>query len=135
EQLRRHLETHEVRLLDLAYTLQVGREAMGTRLALVVDSLEALKDRLTDYQRGNAHLEGVYRGELKRSQQTLAALTADEEFLEAIDKWLARGKVDRLAQIWSQGLSLEWEKLYGETKPQRISLPTYPFARERYWVP
>ncbi|WP_323045802.1 beta-ketoacyl synthase N-terminal-like domain-containing protein, partial [Paraburkholderia sp.] len=135
EQLRAYLDTHEVRLLDLAYTLQVGREAMGTRLALVVDSLEALKVRLKDYERDDAHLEGVYRGELKHSQQTLAALTADEAFQEAIDKWLARGKMDRLAQIWAQGVTLEWEKLYGETKPQRISLPTYPFARERYWVP
>ncbi|MFL9915755.1 SDR family NAD(P)-dependent oxidoreductase [Paraburkholderia fungorum] len=135
EQLRAYLETHEVRLLDLAYTLQVGREAMGTRLAWVVDSMEALKDRLADYEPGEAHLEGVYRGELKRSQQTLAALTADDEFQETIDKWLARGKVDRLAQIWAQGLTVEWEKLYGQTNPQRISLPTYPFARERYWVP
>jgi polyketide synthase PksL len=25
--------------------------------------------------------------------------------------------------------------LYGERQPRRISLPTYPFARERYWVP
>ncbi len=30
---------------------------------------------------------------------------------------------------------MDWNKLYGETKPKRISLPTYPFARERYWVP
>jgi acyl transferase domain-containing protein/tryptophanase/acyl carrier protein len=25
--------------------------------------------------------------------------------------------------------------MYGEDRPRRISLPTYPFARERYWIP
>ncbi|KAE8558361.1 hypothetical protein BJH92_20370 [Paenibacillus polymyxa] len=24
--------------------------------------------------------------------------------------------------------------LYGDAKPQRISLPAYPFAKERYWI-
>ena len=33
------------------------------------------------------------------------------------------------------GLSFDWNQLYGDSKPRRISLPTYPFARERYWVP
>ena len=29
---------------------------------------------------------------------------------------------------------LDWHKIYGKNKPRRISLPTYPFARERYWI-
>ena len=33
-----------------------------------------------------------------------------------------------------KGLSIDWRRLYGEAKPRRISLPTYPFAKERYWV-
>src|SRR5436305_254444 len=30
---------------------------------------------------------------------------------------------------------LEVKLLYAEPRPQRSSLPTYPFARERYWLP
>ena len=33
-----------------------------------------------------------------------------------------------------KGLSFDWQRLYGEARPRRISLPTYPFAREHYWV-
>ena len=33
-----------------------------------------------------------------------------------------------------KGWSFDWQRLYGEAKPRRISLPTYPFARERYWI-
>jgi len=37
--------------------------------------------------------------------------------------------------LWVKGLVFDWNKLYGEERPKRMSLPTYPFARERYWVP
>src|SRR5262249_28728130 len=36
--------------------------------------------------------------------------------------------------VWVKGLSLDWELLYDGRKPDRISLPTYPFAREHYWM-
>ena len=45
-----------------------------------------------------------------------------------------RVKYDTLIKMWVKGLNLDWTKLYGKTKPRRISLPTYPFAKERYWI-
>ncbi|WP_158756200.1 SDR family NAD(P)-dependent oxidoreductase, partial [Dyella sp. S184] len=33
-----------------------------------------------------------------------------------------------------KGLAFDWQRMYGENRPRRISLPTYPFARERYWA-
>ena len=44
-------------------------------------------------------------------------------------------KLGKLGGLWAQGVEVDWEVLYGERRPRRISLPTYPFARERYWVP
>ena len=49
-------------------------------------------------------------------------------------KWVERGKYGKLLELWVKGLSFDWRRLYGEAKPRRISLPTYPFAKERYWV-
>ncbi|HDR9511781.1 TPA: SDR family NAD(P)-dependent oxidoreductase, partial [Burkholderia cepacia] len=135
EQLQAHLDKHEVNLTELAYTLQVGREAMAVRLALVVDTLERLRERLSAYVRGEAGLADTYQGEVGREQGILAVFRADEELHDAISKWIARGKVGKLAELWVQGLGVDWSQLYGELKPKRISLPTYPFARERYWVP
>ena len=40
-----------------------------------------------------------------------------------------------LADLYCQGYELPWEELFGARKPQLMSLPTYPFAREQYWVP
>jgi acyl transferase domain-containing protein len=39
-----------------------------------------------------------------------------------------------LGDLYCQGYSLNWLALHGKHPPQRLSLPTYPFARERYWV-
>ncbi|UAW63413.1 SDR family NAD(P)-dependent oxidoreductase [Mycoavidus sp. HKI] len=136
QQLLAYLERRaEVNLADLAYTLQVGREVLGVRLALIVTAIEPLQEQLLRYMQGEGELEGMYYGKVKREQDTLSVFRADEELQEAIGKWVVRGKVGKLAQLWVQGLEVEWGQLYGQTKPQRVSLPTYPFAKERYWVP
>ncbi|KAF9368894.1 hypothetical protein CPC16_004946, partial [Podila verticillata] len=136
QQLLAYLERrNEVNLADLAYTLQVGREALGVRLALVVKSVDVLKGRLSDYMRGEVPQEDTYQGELERSQEMLALFRTDEGMQKAIEVWVAQGKLSKLAQLWTQGLEVKWGQLYGQTKPQRMSLPTYPFAKERYWVP
>ena len=64
----------------------------------------------------------------------MALIGRDDDIQEAVDKWIARGKYAKLAELWSRGLNVDWNKLYGAVKPQRVSLPTYPFARERYWI-
>jgi acyl transferase domain-containing protein len=43
-------------------------------------------------------------------------------------------KLSKLLGLWVRGVDIDWNKLYGEARPQRMSLPTYPFAKERYWI-
>ncbi len=38
-----------------------------------------------------------------------------------------------LAELYCQGYDLDWQSLHASA-PRRISLPTYPFAKEHYWV-
>ncbi|HEX4713365.1 MAG TPA: SDR family NAD(P)-dependent oxidoreductase, partial [Ktedonobacteraceae bacterium] len=135
QQIIAYLDQQEINLAELAYTLQVGREAFGVRLALVVSSVEELKRKLAQVSQNKPSLEDVYRGEVKGTQETLAVFRADEDLQRAIEAWMAKGKIGKLAELWVQGLVVDWAALYGEPKPQRVSLPTYPFAPERYWVP
>ncbi|RZK98795.1 MAG: type I polyketide synthase, partial [Rubrivivax sp.] len=122
-------------LADIAYTLQVGREAMGVRLACVVVTIDELKDKLQRYSLGEAVIDDLYRGEVKRNKEALEAFTADEDLAKAMQAWVAKGKFHKLLDLWVKGLNFDWALLHGEVKPRRISLPTYPFARERYWLP
>jgi len=126
-------------LVDIAYTLQVGREAMEERMAMVVNSKQALLEKLQVFcarvETDSAeHIEGIYTGHSKKNKGTLALFSSDEELKEVVDKWIARKKYNKLLDLWVKGLAIDWHKLYGSTKAKRLSLPGYPFVKQRYWA-
>src|SRR6266700_1144300 len=123
-----------VDLATMAYTLQVGRELMEERLGLMVSSLEQLEEKLAAYVKGDQGIEDAYQGQVKRDREALSLFNTDADLQQTVDKWIAARKLSKLLELWVKGLDLDWSKLYGEAKPQRISLPTYPFAKERYWI-
>ena len=43
------------------------------------------------------------------------------------------GLLGALGQLYTAGVPLDWPAVDGPT-PHRVSLPTYPFQRQRYWV-
>ncbi|MGE7057580.1 polyketide synthase dehydratase domain-containing protein, partial [Paenibacillus glucanolyticus] len=122
-------------LRDIAYTLQVGREAMEDRLAMIVGSVDDLKAKLHEFANGCDSIKDTFRGQVKRNKETMSLLEADEEIQDAIVRWIQRGKYAKLLNLWVRGLSVDWGQIYGEVKPSRIGLPTYPFAGEPYWIP
>ena len=122
-------------LNDLAYSLQVGRDQMGERLGLLVDSLEALMARLEAYVSGDEHIEDLYRGQVKRHKEALQLISEDQEMRAMIvGRWLSERKLSKLLDLWVKGVDLDWSLLYGATRPRRIELPGYPFSKERYWI-
>ena len=124
----------EIDLVGMAYTLQVGREAMEERLGFLASSVEQLAEKLEAYAAGEEGIEGVYRGQASRNKEALSLFSAEDDLRQTIDRWIASKKLSKLVELWVKGLELDWGKLYGEVKPRRISLPTYPFAKDRYWV-
>jgi polyketide synthase PksN len=121
-------------LTSLAYTLQVGREPMEERLGFVVGSVAQLVEKLQAYVAGEQAIDNAYHGQVKRNRETLSVFSADPDLQQTVDKWIAKRKLSRLLELWVKGLELDWSRLYGEVRPRRISLPAYPFARERHWI-
>lgn len=122
-------EAENVSLQSIAYTLQVGRESLDERLAFVVGSRDELKDALEKYKHGSG---SFYRATVKDSS---AVIDLDDEDMQAVvKKWYDSGKYSKIAKLWVDGSQINWSSFYGENKPQRVSLPTYPFAEERYWI-
>jgi acyl transferase domain-containing protein len=120
--------------LEVAYTLQTGREPMEERVGFIADSLDQLADKLQAWLEGASGLEGSARGTVKRKPEAVGLFGQDEELLEAVGKWIARNKLSKLLELWVQGLDLDWDPLYPGSRPRKVRLPTYPFAQERYWV-
>ncbi|TMC15826.1 MAG: SDR family NAD(P)-dependent oxidoreductase [Chloroflexi bacterium] len=127
-------------LHNLAYTLQVGREALEERLAFQVSSLTELKERLRRYIEGCTEGGDWYRGRVKQNDP-IGAFAADEDGQKTVAAWISKGKYEKLLEWWVKGLAVNWKLLYtveaggASILPRRIALPTYPFARERYWFP
>jgi enoyl-CoA hydratase/carnithine racemase len=99
----------------------------------MVCSIEQLADKFQAYIKGEQDIEDTYIGQVKRDKYTLPLVTSDDDLQQTIEKWIDQKKLSKI-KLWVKGLDLDWSKLYGDKKPNRISLPTYPFAKERYWV-
>jgi len=39
-----------------------------------------------------------------------------------------------IKSLWLHDIQLDWMELYGQQKPRRITLPTYAFDRQSYWI-
>ena len=119
---------------SLAYTLQVGREAMEERLGLVVESIDQLVETLQGYLRDEGEVEDLYLGQVKRHKELLTLFSTDADLRQAVDRWLSGRKYEKVVELWVKGLEVRWPRLYDGVLPRRMSLPTYPFAKERYWI-
>src|SRR5216110_2609936 len=169
QEMKWWIQAHEeLALQDIAFTLQVGREAMDYRLAIVADSRDALLQSLEGFVDKQA-LTGIYAAQVKKGTKDATLFEADAQSLLHI--WCQKKNLEKIAQVWVKGVSVDWKLLYGSavayglapqafgtiptetgqeplveasptptfptvlTLPHRISLPTYPFAREPYWIP
>ncbi|GAA2614045.1 SDR family NAD(P)-dependent oxidoreductase [Streptomyces axinellae] len=105
-------------LADIAYTLQVGREPMAHRLAVVTGSAAELADELAAFAASGVPGPHTRVGVAEEGRGTVT-----------------EGGPDELAEGWVAGATPDWTALHAGRAPRRLSLPTYPFARDRYWVP
>ncbi len=107
-------------LAAVAHTLQVGREALAERLALVVRSTAEAAEKLAAFAEGRTG--GGWRG-----RATGPAGAVHLEHSRARD---AAG----LARRWVAGGAVDWAAERGGPAPRRVSLPGYPFAGRRHWL-
>ena len=130
-QLSEHLKGNpQVSMDDLAYTLQIGREAMSYRWATVATGYDDLLDTLADpFQelRPEKTKNGVFFGCVAslspRRKQMLAG--ADPQ----CPVWNDADESDllNLASWWVDGGDVPWNERAPDDA-RRIALPAYPFA-------
>jgi acyl transferase domain-containing protein/ubiquinone/menaquinone biosynthesis C-methylase UbiE/acyl carrier protein len=119
---------------SIAYTLQNHREPMKERLALVVSSAEELVEKLYLFAQGKKNVSNIYVSNTKNGSEISELLhygRAGKEFINIIrqDK-----DYKSLAKLWIMGVDVNWKTLWGDNPPERIFLPTYPFAKEKYLI-
>ncbi len=126
----------DANLVDAAYTLQIGREPMECRLAFTASSLADLRDKLGRILESPGLTDGCYRGNAKARLSADRADTSQQELVDAVEC----ADYGALLDAWVNGRPFDWRRLYGPTseycrqRPRRMSLPTYAFATESYWI-
>ncbi|MCR6643014.1 MAG: SDR family NAD(P)-dependent oxidoreductase [Sporocytophaga sp.] len=115
----------------LCYSLQMTREEMEERLAFVYQHTDDLKEILTKYCKGITS-ENIYLGNSKNRSKINKVTDAREA---TVNSWLTDKDLNNLAKYWCAGLPVDWNILYSNEAPDWVELPTYPFARDRYWIP
>ena len=129
-----HLITRQgFNLADMAYTLQLGREPMNERLAFVAGNLQEAVQKLKDYLSGEKAIEDFYSGNAKTEKALSGLLAGEEEGFAFLRQLTENRKLGPMARVWVSGVELDWSLLHQGRQPRRLSLPTYPFARDRHW--
>ncbi|MFG1935976.1 SDR family NAD(P)-dependent oxidoreductase [Micromonospora tulbaghiae] len=115
------VERTRPRLDQLAYSTQVGRAEFDHRLAVVVSDVDELVRRLRagEVTTGTAGTDPLFDGDGG------AEIAAD---------LLRRGRLDQSAKLWVRGVPVDWAARW-PVRPGRVSLPPYPFDRQRLWLP
>jgi polyketide synthase PksL len=116
-------QTQPPALAALSFTVNQGRNHFEKRWAVVASSVGELLEALV------------------KTQPPIKNEIIDKTIVEAFFKQLVpeknpvdqRIKLQTIANFYMAGHAIDWEKIYRD-KPQRLSLPTYPFAKDRHWI-
>ena len=103
---------------------------MEARLAIVANNQEQLVRKLKEY------VEAMKNGGVSGQQRSLytgytEGILEEQEALQALAK---ERNLENIAECWVKGYQIPWELLHDGDHVRMVSLPGYPFARERYWV-
>ncbi|MYM28266.1 SDR family oxidoreductase [Duganella sp. CY15W] len=115
----------------IAYTLQVGREALPRRLALEAENFAELRDKLERFLGGDDGIDACWTSPRSQRDRVQADGEHDAEFLRSM---VEGRRWNKLGRLWCQGANVPWMEGYRGLGIRRIDLPLYPFARERCWV-
>lgn len=120
-----------ISISDVAYTLQVGRQPMEFRSVFITDSIADFLIKLKN-SKGLVNSNAISAKE-KEQFKTFLSNGAGEAYIKYATE---HNEYQSLANLWAMGVTVDWNKLYDndQEKPQRISLPTYAFEKDRYWL-
>lgn len=117
-----------IELASVAATLQRGREPLGCRLAIVAESITQLVESLRYWLAGTPDTL-TFAGTLS-SRQVQAPPALVRPLCSQTQNLLDNGDLLAAARRWVAGAEVQWR-----ATGKIVSLPGYPFRRERYWLP
>ncbi|MCB2354690.1 condensation domain-containing protein [Clostridium estertheticum] len=140
---------------DVCYTANTGRGHYNYRLVLILKDWDDLKQKLSGLLAcgiKDTTTNMIYYGEHRISAANVVAkidtsvsvtkkykeslgMEAEikvEEFLSSTE-W-DRELMEKICRLYVSGAEVEWEKIHSDGIFYKVSIPVYPFERNRCWV-
>ena len=139
--LRTRRDMGAAALRDLAYTSQIGREAMDERLVAVVHTVDELITALERHHDG-ASSANLQRGTVRQQHDKLESILNEGEKDALVRSILQDKRWMQLARAWVSFLDMDWARYrdalfpVSDTlpPPRRMPFPTMPFLTRRHWI-
>ncbi|MCK4870557.1 MAG: hypothetical protein KAS93_05545 [Gammaproteobacteria bacterium] len=116
------VDSDNVSLGNIAYTLQVGRQHFRYRAFVVANNLKNLRNIIC--RRDLVYSTTSFVNQLDS--------IAEIDFSHDIERDAASWK--KIGDVWVSGLRVDFKKLYCSGQRNKEPLPTYPFRDRRYWI-
>jgi len=141
EYIKKHIEFLENKreddtfsLSSYAYTLQTCREEMEERFAVETENAEFLAEALKGYINGEV-ISHCYTDSIESGKELVKTLSASATWNNYIKTVVEKEDYKTLAALWVKGIKVDWKSFYREGRFEKISIPLYPFKKDRYWLP
>lgn len=135
EKLLLYIKTIEqISIEDMSYTLLLGRKHFKYRTVFIESKLEGLMVQLhhwlsdTNFKDKDQYIcnEQTYLNEIGNTCiKTCISDVSDEVYLK---------NLRTVAKLHKQGATLELNKLFQDSECTIVSLPTYSFSNQKYWI-
>ncbi len=118
---------------DLCFTANIGRGHYNLRIGIVAQSIGDLKNKieiLKVYGLACYPEKNIFFGGTEANQSNRRAIDA----INITGKCLDVNITKLICKEYSSGADINWHQFYSNAKRKKISLPSYPFMRKRFWV-
>ncbi|MGB7605372.1 MAG: type I polyketide synthase [Lutisporaceae bacterium] len=144
----------EYDLCDLCCTANTGRNHFEYRIAIIADSIDELKRKLMLVKGSNTFENpmesGIFYGshyivsnnkkilslgDITEEQKNKLSIKASELVHTIHNSSIQdNNSLEELCKLYAEGAEVEWDNFYSGKSYKRVSLPTYPFERTRFWA-
>ncbi|MDU5141930.1 MAG: SDR family NAD(P)-dependent oxidoreductase [Paenibacillus dendritiformis] len=138
-------------LSDICYSLSVKRNHYNYRLAIIVDDLTSLIEKLNLIIRNKEMLKtsrelSVFYGSYhlvseneERKKETDISESQLQVYSRQASDYFGEGREGKellpdLCSLYCQGANIPWDRLYPKRDVRHVPLPAYPFQRKRCWM-
>ncbi|WP_278287194.1 polyketide synthase dehydratase domain-containing protein [Cellulosilyticum ruminicola] len=131
--MQQYVKEHmlDMDLSNVLYTLQVGREAMEERLAILISTSQELLDKLNEYLSQGTNNKDIF--ESKIAKKVIRLKESMDNCIPERNTVINNEILQQLVDAWLKGEKVAWERIYEGCNIRKVSLPTYPFEKEKHW--